>query len=948
MIKYTNDHLKALEENIQVLKDNIKDGKFTFNETTEKFDFVFLANGKTLKEEYPKWAKELKEIEFKTEQKNLRYLDAGFCDIEHIVIRNCPNLETLYLNNNKLKTIVFEGKFPKLQFLNLDRNALTELNLQYENFPNLQFLYLYQNNLTDISNLAPFFENEDFDFNIQKNENIVAPPKGIVEEGKGSIKEWFRQAVKYEVEKAYEAKILIVGEAGAGKTTLMELLFDKNFKVPQPEQISTLGIEVRQNLVFRDNNLNLHEIEAHIWDFGGQDIQFMLHQYFLTDDSVYILIIDGRKGNTDFEYWFHIINLLGKHSPVLVLLNRKEGDSTIKSFDNNYYKSIFKDLKIFDCGEINFACLDKKWESFEQEIFKQLNILPVVGQKIIKPWKTIREELDKRKNENYITLKDFEKICENANLKEPTEQKYVLDYFHKIGIALNFSDEALQNNVFLNPNWITRAIYDVLDDCKIVKNGVFSKTTLFEHWQSKNYDEKHTRHYSLSECNALLLLMLKDKFDICYKLEHEEDKYIVPAKLLDKSPTYNLNFDSFLHFRFSYTFMPRGILSKLIVRFHKYIYEGLVWKTGCVFFNNDCFAEVIEKSTITEENLYKNISIKVSGEIAEKRRAFLKQIREEVEFIHKNTFPYIQYEDVIVCNCATCKDSNEPSSFTLLEIKDYLEGNKTQIYCRKAKKDVDIKPLLHEVYTNEEITETGVKKENKKTPQPQEVYDIARIKKLLLASFDSVGLEGFCQSYFPDVYQNMTAGQSQIQRIMLLADHCKLRGKFRELLEKIEEENEYQYKIYLENEYQYKIYLENEDNEKEDKTKMEGIIILPKNEILEKLNQLLQIQANQADINKVLNELSANNYKNVETTSLSVIKQTLEIIEQKLETIKNLNDKELVELKNKLKTETSTSAKIKLTLPLIPTILTYESDFAISGKQEFKSWRDFFKIFWRK
>ncbi|OQY02096.1 MAG: hypothetical protein B6I26_01855 [Desulfobacteraceae bacterium 4572_130] len=30
--------------------------------------------------------------------------------------------------------------------------------------------------------------------------------------------------------------------------------------------------------------------KAHIWDFGGQQIQYMLHQFFLTSDCLYVLM----------------------------------------------------------------------------------------------------------------------------------------------------------------------------------------------------------------------------------------------------------------------------------------------------------------------------------------------------------------------------------------------------------------------------------------------------------------------------------------------------------------------------------------------------------------------------------------------------------------------------------------------------------------------------------
>jgi len=160
-----------------------------------------------------------------------------------------------------------------------------------------------------------------------------------------------------------------------------------------------LGVHVEPNRYFINPDKTLPAIKAHIWDFGGQDIQYSLHQYFLSDDAVYIMVTDGRSGKTRYGYWFHIINLLGRNSPVLVLLNRFKSQHTIIPFDRSKYSKIFHNLKIVDLGEIDLGNLDHHWRRFIDELASQLSHLNVVGMDVLKPWKSIREELDHiRKN----------------------------------------------------------------------------------------------------------------------------------------------------------------------------------------------------------------------------------------------------------------------------------------------------------------------------------------------------------------------------------------------------------------------------------------------------------------------------------------------------------------------------------------------------------------------
>ena len=52
------------------------------------------------------------------------------------------------------------------------------------------------------------------------------------------------------------------------------------------------------------------KFQVNIWDFGGQEIYHATHQFFLTRRSVYILVCDDRKEDTDFFYWLQVVELL--------------------------------------------------------------------------------------------------------------------------------------------------------------------------------------------------------------------------------------------------------------------------------------------------------------------------------------------------------------------------------------------------------------------------------------------------------------------------------------------------------------------------------------------------------------------------------------------------------------------------------------------------------------
>src|SRR5207244_1264516 len=100
-----------------------------------------------------------------------------------------------------------------------------------------------------------------------------------------------------------EAKLILVGAGGVGKTSLVKTLTTGKF---DPREEATEGIKINDWLC----PLSLREnIKIHIWDFGGQEMMHATHQFFLTARSLYLLVLSRRQGSYDEEadYWLRLI-----------------------------------------------------------------------------------------------------------------------------------------------------------------------------------------------------------------------------------------------------------------------------------------------------------------------------------------------------------------------------------------------------------------------------------------------------------------------------------------------------------------------------------------------------------------------------------------------------------------------------------------------------------------
>jgi internalin A len=114
-----------------------------------------------------------------------------------------------------------------------------------------------------------------------------------------------------------EAKMVLVGQANVGKTSLVNRLVEDSF---DPLESTTLGIDIRPWQIL----VNDAHVQLNVWDFGGQEIMHATHQFFLTRRTLYVLVIDTRMGEEEnrLEYWLKIIRSFGGESPVIVVGNK--------------------------------------------------------------------------------------------------------------------------------------------------------------------------------------------------------------------------------------------------------------------------------------------------------------------------------------------------------------------------------------------------------------------------------------------------------------------------------------------------------------------------------------------------------------------------------------------------------------------------------------------------
>jgi hypothetical protein len=205
--------------------------------------------------------------------------------------------------------------------------------------------------------------------------------------------------------------------------------------------------------------------------------------------------------------------------------------------------------------------------------------------------------------------------------------------------------------------------------------------------------------YTRTERTKLLGLMKKENFEICYPIGN--GSYIAPQLLENVRPQYTWDKTDSLKFQYGYKFLPKGVITRLIVRLNEFIADNshLVWRGGVVFEKDGCRVQVFE-----EDFPRQVIELEAAGAEFQRKYA-LSWVRNEIEAIHRKWFPNIQYEKKVPCVCKECKSSDKPFFFDHTILVRFLEKNKREATCGHSVIDVPILELLEGVFVEDEIEE---------------------------------------------------------------------------------------------------------------------------------------------------------------------------------------------------------------------------------------------------
>jgi internalin A len=618
---------------------------------------------------------------------NLEMLDCANTQVADLSpLAGLTNLELLDCDNTQVADLSPLAGFANLKMLHCTNTQVVDLSpvAGLANLVQLSCDYTQVTDLSPIINLIrigiavswiPYMKYTFLIDTLEKyisitNCPLIYPPVEIARDSPQAVRDYFEELGEDGC-RLNEVKVIFLGEASAGKTSLVKRLMGEQF---DQNETQTHGIRIcKVPFMMADGD----EVAAHLWDFGGQEVMYATHQFFLSERSVYVLLLNSRNDD-QAEKWLKHAESFGGNSPVLVVLNKIDENPGFeverKSLKEKY--SQIAGFHRLSCAEAD----NKGFNDFREALRCQIDQATTRLTPFPKHWLAVKNHFCDLK-QDFIESAEYRRICAEKGVERPLSQDVLLQFLHDLGVIINFRNLQYFDTQILNPLWLTNGVYRIINSTRLADNGGILKEADFDavindpRYQNHDIAEKPF-DYPKNKLHYIVRVM--QEFELCFRVD--DTSYVIPQLLPANAPDFNAD-GAMLRFVIHFPdFMPSSIFPRLMVKLHSFIRGNERWRTGMVLHKPNVFKALARVRWDKEDQ---KLLLDVCGD---ERRRFLSFIRETVKEIVAD-FANLSFIELVPV--PDCDDFQE---------YDYLveaeKAGETDVFVKQLKKRIPIAILL--------------------------------------------------------------------------------------------------------------------------------------------------------------------------------------------------------------------------------------------------------------
>ena len=503
------------------------------------------------------------------------------------------NLHSLAVRSNQLGELPeWLGRMSNLQSLDVSGNQLGELPDWLGRMSNLQSLLADNNKIEGLpSSMGRFVRLTTL--RIDTNPLSRLPP-GVAKTD-SEILAYLRRLAK-EGERLWTSKMLLVGQGGVGKTSVLRSLLGESFDFKEE---TTRGIDVRELPVEHRAETDARggriTMTLNAWDFAGQDIYHATHQFFLSDRSLFLLVWDARQGYSQgrIPYWLDTITSLAPQSPILIVathVDERSPDLPLAELQRDYPRVV---------GRFSVSNRERgaPLEQLRAAIADAASGLPLMGREWPKSWTQAADDLGSLGRQWILPSELAEAFGKRGVEGRDAEQ--LADSLHELGDILYFRKKhELSDWVILDPKWVTSYMSRVfeseevqdLDTTKVERaavKGPLSAPEILGRYGVFTNEHMKAIWSDLDSAIQDHFLKLMEQFDLSYRTLEREDISIVVERLSLDEADYNAKWEAaktgkeiVMKYYLNAT-MPAGIPTWFIARSHRFT-TYTHWRLGAL------------------------------------------------------------------------------------------------------------------------------------------------------------------------------------------------------------------------------------------------------------------------------------------------------------------------------------------------------------------------------